>query len=262
VRILVTNDDGIISDGLAVLARRLTELGEVLVVAPAGEWSGASMALGSLEGAGLPRVRDARIPGVDRAYAVDGPPGSCVLLARFEAFGPLPDLVVSGINLGANTGRSVYHSGTVGAAVTARLGHINALAVSQVSGDPMHWEVAAELGALAAEGLLTDPPDPAVVASLNVPNVTSLDEIRGLRTVGIANPPLHRVASAELRPLPHREGEYKVVVEWPSPPGPQPETTDTGAVIAGYATLTWIGPLTPAPPAQRGAEQALIARLG
>src|SRR5215210_3450059 len=133
-RILVTNDDGIDSIGLAVLARALVGQGEVLIAAPDGEYSGASAAFGPLHLI-RPEVQERTVAGIERSWAVSGPPALCVLFARLGVFGPPPDLVVAGINPGANVGRSVYHSGTVGAALTARNGGISGIAVSQEVAD-------------------------------------------------------------------------------------------------------------------------------
>nr|MDQ2754235.1 5'/3'-nucleotidase SurE [Actinomycetota bacterium] len=130
MRILVTNDDGIDSEGLHVLAQAMATLGEVIVVAPDREYSGASAALGPLHLL-TPIVRPASVTGSAEAWTLDGPPALCVMFATLGAFGTVPDLVVAGINPGENTGRAVYHSGTVGAAVTARTRGVSAVAVSQ-----------------------------------------------------------------------------------------------------------------------------------
>jgi 5'-nucleotidase len=120
--VLVTNDDGVESAGLHALVRALVDAGhDVLVVAPATDMSGSGAAIGRIH---LDQHIDAEkveLPGLAGvpAYAVDGPPGLCVLAARLGGFGVRPDLVVSGINPGCNTGRAVLHSGTVGAALTA-----------------------------------------------------------------------------------------------------------------------------------------------
>src|SRR3954451_6117734 len=129
MRILVTNDDGIDAVGLHVLARRLVELGDVVVGAPDREYSGASAALGTLHLI-RPEVRRVDIAGVADAWSITGPPALCVTFGRLGVFGARFDLVVSGINPGANSGRAIYHSGTVGAALTARNGGVCGLAVS------------------------------------------------------------------------------------------------------------------------------------
>jgi 5'-nucleotidase len=133
MKVLVTNDDGVASPGLHTLARALIDDGyDVIVVAPDREMSGSAAAIGQVhvdEGIDAGRVV---LPGLDGvpAYAVAGPPGLCVLTARLGGFGDPPDLVVSGINPGANTGRAVLHSGTVGAALTAANFGCRGLAVS------------------------------------------------------------------------------------------------------------------------------------
>lgn len=129
MRILVTNDDGISSTGLHVLARTMRQHGDVIVVAPDTEYSGAGASLGALHLI-QPQARRTAVTGVDEAWTINGPPALCTMFARFGLFGRF-DLVVSGINPGANVGRAVYHSGTVGAALTARNGGVSSVAVSQ-----------------------------------------------------------------------------------------------------------------------------------
>jgi 5'-nucleotidase len=133
MKVLVTNDDGVGSPGLHALARALVDDGyDVVVVAPDREMSGSAAAIGQVhieEGIDAERVDLPRLDGVP-AYAIAGPPGLCVLTARLGGFGDPPDLVVSGINPGCNTGRAVLHSGTVGAALTGANFGCRGLAVS------------------------------------------------------------------------------------------------------------------------------------
>jgi len=133
MRILVTNDDGVDSAGLHALARALVAAGrDVVVVAPDGEMSGSGAAIGHIHADASIDALPVELPGLDGvpAYAVAGPPGLCVLAARLGGFGDPPDMVVSGINPGCNTGRAVLHSGTVGAALTAANFGVRGLAVS------------------------------------------------------------------------------------------------------------------------------------
>jgi len=249
VRILVTNDDGIDSLGLHVLARRLTELGDVVVVAPDREYSGFGAALGTLH-LMEPDVRKVRIDGVPEAWTVAGAPALCVFFGRFGCFGPI-DLVVSGINPGVNTGRAIYHSGTVGAALTARNGGINAVAVSQsvvgfgVEGqgwDEMiqdqRWDTAAEVAARVAEALLTDLPQPSVVVNVNVPNV-DLDEITAWRHAEVGTIPPRSVSEAVLVPREGYEDTFRVEMRWGDPVD-LPVDTDGGAVEAGEVAVTYL----------------------
>jgi 5'-nucleotidase len=133
MKVLVTNDDGIDAPGLHALAQALFADGrDVVVVAPARDMSGSGAAIGQVH---LDQSIDARrveLPGLRGvpAYALDGAPGLCVLAARLGGFGDPPDVVMSGINPGCNTGRAVLHSGTVGAALTAANFGVRGLAVS------------------------------------------------------------------------------------------------------------------------------------
>lgn len=133
MKVLVTNDDGVESAGLHALVRALVADGrDVVVAAPDRDMSGSGAAIGQIhvdEHIDAERVELPGLPGVP-AYAVDGPPGLCVLAARLGGFGDPPDVVVSGINPGCNTGRAVLHSGTVGAALTAANFGVRGLAVS------------------------------------------------------------------------------------------------------------------------------------
>jgi 5'-nucleotidase len=121
MRVLVTNDDGIDSIGLRVLAGVAVEAGcEVVVAAPHTERSGSSAALTVLEEHGRLGVHEHRLAGLDvRALGVEATPAFIAMVAARGAFGEPPDLVASGMNHGPNTGHAVLHSGTVGAALTA-----------------------------------------------------------------------------------------------------------------------------------------------
>ena len=114
MRILLTNDDGIDAPGIAAMLDVLTSEHEVIVVAPSRERSGASHALTMLEPI---RV----VSRGQRRWAVSGTPVDCVYLGLHQLCGTAPDLVVSGINRGANLGDDVFYSGTVGAALEAAL---------------------------------------------------------------------------------------------------------------------------------------------
>lgn len=248
MRILVTNDDGIDGVGLHVLARRLVGLGEVVVAAPDREYSGAGAAVGSLHLI-HPEVRRVTVDGVDEAWSVTGPPALCVMFARLGVFGEPFDLVVSGINPGANTGRAIYHSGTVGAALTARNGGVSGLAVSQavegfgVEGqgwddmlDGQMWATAADVAAEVAAVMLAAPTDDPIVVNVNVPNVAP-EHLRGWHRTEVALLPPRALATANLTPMAGHDGAFNVKMEW-GDPVVLPETTDTGALEAGYVAIT------------------------
>lgn len=276
MRILVTNDDGIDSEGLRVLARAVAAYGEVSVVAPDREYSGASASLGVLNEM-RPEVRHRHVEGAGDAWAVGGPPALCVLFAGLGMFGPPFDMVVAGINPGVNVGRSIYHSGTVGAALTARSRGVPAIAVSQavegygIEGQGwdemlkgMHWDAAAAV-ASAVVGALADHTVPApLLVNLNVPNL-ALADIDGWERTSIGRVPPRIIAEARLDPLEGRSETYKVVMEWGDAVS-LPEGTDGGAVERNRVSLTLLGHLTdveaePDCSAEEAAYPALAAAL-
>jgi len=194
-RVLVTNDDGIDAKGLRVLTATLVAHGYTpLVVAPDQDYSGASGSLLSLTS--RPDALDRseiryeertleEAPGVE-AYAIDGPPALCALLAIRGAFGPMPDLVTSGINFGLNAGPAVTHSGTVNAALTTSKAGIPSLAISAhfspEEPDEMRYDTAAEVAmwVLAEQAIAGTP-----LVSLNVPRC-DLSDVKGIRSAPLA----------------------------------------------------------------------------
>lgn len=182
MRILVTNDDGVGAPGIAALARAALSTGhEVVVVAPMTNYSGAGAAVGPVHSRGgvdYDRYVLADLEGLP-AFGIDGPPALAVILACVGGFGPRPDLVLSGINDGANVGRSALHSGTIGAALTAAQSGVPAMAVSiRFGSDPTPWETPAAVAAALVPALAEA--GAGTVWNLNVPDV-ALDALRGLR---------------------------------------------------------------------------------
>jgi 5'-nucleotidase len=248
-RLLLTNDDGIDSVGLHVLARAIAPLGDLVVVAPDSEYSGASAALGPLHLL-QPEVRRAHVDGVAETWTVNGPPGLCVMFARLGVFGPI-DLVVAGINPGANVGRAIYHSGTVGAAVTARNGGISGVAVSQavanygVEGqgwDDMIagqcWDTAALVGADVVAAIVAYLPKDPVVVNVNVPNLP-FEELAGWRQTSVAMLPPRTVASGQLVPIEGRDGTFTVQMAWGDAVQLPPDS-DSGAIERGVVTVSFL----------------------
>ncbi len=258
MRILVTNDDGIDSIGLHVLARSMCTLDgdhEVVVAAPDTEYSGAGASLGALQLI-RPEVRVSRIDdcAASAVWAVTGPPALCVMFSRLGAFGAPFDLVVSGINPGANVGRSVYHSGTVGAALTARNGDISGVAVSQavkgfgVEGQAwddtisdQHWQTAAEVCRVVVQALVDDMPAEPVVVNINVPNLP-LDEISGWSHGVVGDEPPRSMAGAALEPVPGHEDAFHVKMAWGGVRVLAPET-DGGILERGEVAISYLSRL-------------------
>jgi 5'-nucleotidase len=272
VRILVTNDDGIDSIGLHVLARAMTRHGHVVVAAPDREYSGAGAALGALHLL-QPEVHRVALDGVPEAWSVTGPPGLCVMFSRLGAFGEPFDLIVSGINPGANVGRSIYHSGTVGACLTGRNGGISGLAVSQavdgfgVEGqgwDEMLvgqcWDTAAAVADAFVEGFLTAPPPRPVVANVNVPNLP-LEQVRGWRFTEVGTAPPRAMASAGLEPIEGHEQAYRVTMSWGDALA-LPEGTDGGTVERDEVSVTYLSRLVAEPTELPAVERSLDGLVG
>jgi len=254
MRILLTNDDGIDSTGLHVLARAMREHGDVVIIAPDREFSGAGAALGALHLI-VPEVCKRQIDGIDEAWAVSGPPALCVMFARLGAFGEPFDLIVSGINPGANVGRSVYHSGTVGACLSGRNGAIPGVAVSQaVTGfgiegqgwDEMligqKWETAAVVASAfvggMAEAVRAGTLHDAAVVNINVPNC-ELAEVKGWSHARVGVEPPRRMSSAELVPKEGHEDAFMVKMEW-GDAETLPADTDGGMVEAGTVAVSYL----------------------
>ena len=254
MRIFVTNDDGIDSVGLHTLARAMLPFGEVVIGAPDSEYSGASSSFGPLHLI-KPELHKAHIEGIEDAWAITGPPALCVMFARLGAFGDPFDLVVSGINPGANVGRSVYHSGTIGACLTARNGGISGVAVSQAVDEggymgqgieemlrDQKWHSAAEIAALAVEELsLSLPKDPAVL-NLNVPNL-EIGEMKGWVSTQVGTDLIRQMTEVQVDPKVGHEGSFHLKLNWGERIPPTSIESDVGAVANGYVSLTWLSRL-------------------
>ncbi|MGV9764012.1 5'/3'-nucleotidase SurE [Micromonospora tulbaghiae] len=254
-RVLVTNDDGVHAPGIRALARAAYERGlDVVVAAPEAEASGMSAALSAVTDDGRLVFRETELdglPGVP-AYAVAASPAYIAVLAGLGVFGPEPDLLLSGINRGANAGHAVLHSGTVGAALTAGNNGLRALAVSldvltpaaasagsggaaiavldSVDDESRHWSTAAELAGTLLHWL--SGADPGTVLNLNVPDLPA-EQVAGLRQATLAPFGQVQVSVAE-----RGEGFVRTAVEANAVravPG-----TDIAWLADGYAAVTAI----------------------
>lgn len=273
MRILLTNDDGIDSVGLHVLANAMKPFGDVMIVAPDSEYSGAGAAIGAIWEM-RPEVERYRMDDFDEAWAVSGPPALCVMFARMGAFGPAPDLIVSGINPGANVGRSVYHSGTIGATLTGRNGGISGVAVSQsvtdfgVEGQAweesikgLHWETAAAVAAAAVEGIIAAPPAEPSVLNINVPDLP-LDQLDRWEWTTVGEVPPRAMSKATLSPKTGHTDRFHVDMSY-GDAAEQPIGTDTAAMQDRHVSLTWlsrISALDLATPKVDAAIDSLIGR--
>jgi 5'-nucleotidase len=226
MKILVSNDDGYRAPGLAELARAMVQLGEVTVVAPERNRSGASNSL-TLEQPLRVQVGD------NGYYYVDGTPTDCVHLAITGLLEQEPDLVVSGINAGANLGDDVLYSGTVAAAVEGRFLGLPAIAVSLVGAEPQHYATAAEVAKRLVTRLQHQPLPADTILNVNVPDV-----------------PWEALAGFEATRLGHRHKAEPVIksqdprgreIYWVGAAGPEEDAgagTDFHAVRLGFVSIT------------------------
>ncbi len=177
MRILVTNDDGIFADGLIALVGELRSIAQVVVVAPDRELSAMGAAV-SLHQPVRARKVTPVVAGVE-SYAVEGTPADCVILALDKLVKDRIDLVISGINRGANLGDDVLISGTVGAAVTGWLHDLPAFAISTALGDNLHFGDAAKFAALLAKKIGSNALPANICLNVNLPNLPR-EKIKGV----------------------------------------------------------------------------------
>ncbi len=172
MRILLSNDDGYFAPGIEILAGALVGLGSVTVVAPERDRSGASNSLT------LDRPLIVR-KSANGFLFVNGTPTDCVHLAVTGLLEQLPDMVISGINLGANMGDDTIYSGTVAAATEGYLLGIPSLAISLTSKAGQHFDTAARIARELVERFQQSPPAYPVLLNVNVPDV-DYDSLGGL----------------------------------------------------------------------------------
>jgi 5'-nucleotidase len=228
MNILISNDDGCQSPGIRILAEALGEIATVTVVAPDRDRSGASNSL-TLDNP----IRARRL---ENGYtSVDGTPTDCVHLAITGLLEVEPDMVISGVNDGANLGDDVIYSGTVAAAMEGRFLGLPALAISLVSlsGQPAHMASAARV-AVELVGLLQFSPLPAdTILNVNVPDLP-WDQLAGFQATRLG----HRHKS---EPVVEDVDPRGKPIYWVGPAGPEQDAgpgTDFHAVRSGYVSVT------------------------
>ncbi len=226
MRILVSNDDGYAAPGIRVLAEALGRIAEVTVVAPDRDRSGASNSL-TLDDPIRAEVMD------DGVIRVQGTPTDCVHLAITGLLEHEPDMVVSGINAGANLGDDVLYSGTVAAAMEGRFLGRPAIAVSVVSPRPRHYATAAEVTVRLVRQVLEDPVPADTILNVNVPDVP-LEALRGFEATRLG----HRHRS---EPVVRDTDPRGRPIYWVGPPGAEQDAgpgTDFHAIRQGRVSIT------------------------
>jgi 5'-nucleotidase len=227
MRILLSNDDGYFSRGLAVLAEAMSEIGSVTVVAPDAERSGASNSL-TLDRPLM--VRTAH----NGFYYVNGTPTDCVHMAVTGLLDQVPDVVVSGINHGANMGDDTIYSGTVAAATEGYLLGIPSFAISLVTKGPgVYFETAAQVAAELVKRAMEKPMATPSLVNVNVPDVP-MDLLKGVQVTRLGR--RHKAEPVIESTNPRGEAVY-----WVGAAGPAAdagEGTDFFSIDQGYASIT------------------------
>ncbi|MBB1440657.1 5'/3'-nucleotidase SurE [Shewanella sp. SG41-4] len=229
INILVSNDDGVRAPGIMALTHALSAFAQVLTVAPDRNCSGASNS--------LTLTNPLRINNLENGYiSVNGTPTDCVHLAIRQLCETEPDIVVSGINAGANMGDDTLYSGTVAAAMEGRFLGLPAIAVSLVGKSLIHYDTAAIFAAKIVKGLLEHPISRDQILNVNVPDLP-VAQIKGIKVTRLGA--RHKAEGMIKTQDPAGKDIY-----WLGPVGSEQdagEGTDFGAVAAGYVSIT---PLT------------------
>lgn len=200
MRILLSNDDGYFAPGLNILAQTLAEIAEVVVVAPERNRSGASNSLT------LDRPLTVR-KAPNGFFFVNGTPTDCVHLAVTGLLDPLPDMVISGINDGANMGDDTIYSGTVAAAMEGYLLGIPSIAISMARHAPQNFDTAARVALDMVRRFQANTFPPPVLLNINVPDVPH-SEIKGLKVVRLGK--RHKAEPVVRSTTPRNETVYWV----------------------------------------------------
>lgn len=228
MKILVCNDDGVFAPGLAALAKALSKIATITVVAPDRDRSAASNSL-TLD-------NPLRIAQQHNGfYAVTGTPTDAVHLAITGWLPEMPDMVIAGVNSGSNLGDDVLYSGTVSAAMEGRFLGVPSIAVSLVhpTKENNHYEAAAKIACHLVETLTRDPLPNDTILNVNVPN-RPLSEIKGYKVARLG----HRHLAEDIIQTTDPKGD---TIYWVGPAGKEQDAgpgTDFHAINDGYVSIT------------------------
>lgn len=226
MHLLLSNDDGIHSEGLKVLADALSPLGKITVVAPNRDHSASSNSL----------TLDAPIRAYsisENWYSVEGTPTDCVHLAITGLIEDEPDIVIAGINLGANLGDDVIYSGTVAAAMEGRFLGLPAVAISVTSRRPNDLQACAAVSYEIISRLLTIELPQDLIINVNIPDI-SKQEIQGMKTTRLGS--RHKAEPVIKSSDPRGKPIY-----WVGAAGPEQDAgpgTDFHAIKSGYVSVS------------------------
>jgi 5'-nucleotidase len=224
--ILVTNDDGVYSPGIQILAKRLRELDEVIIVAPDRERSAAGHSMTLHRPLLIEEIRTS-------VYSVNGTPTDCVNIAVKGMLKEEPKLVVSGINKGPNLGDDITYSGTVAGSIEATLLGVPSFAVSLVAREDFHFADAAEVAFQTALRLLKEGLSAGTLLNINVPNVP-LAKIQGTRITRLGKRIYKQLTVERVDP----RGKKYYWIGGGEPDWEREEGTDFDAVGRGMVSIT------------------------
>ena len=227
MRILISNDDGFLAPGIKILAKALSQIADIDVVAPDRNRSGASNSL-TLD-------NPLRIMKTDNGFiSVNGTPTDCVHLAVTTGLLPnMPDMVVSGINEGSNLSDDVLYSGTVAAATEGRFLGLPSIAVSLAGPKCQHYATAAEVAKTLVVRLQLDPLPSDTILNVNVPDLP-VSDIKGFQVTRLGTRHIGERTIDTTDPRGRR-------IFWIGQPGPEQDAgpgTDFYAVNSGYVSIT------------------------
>jgi 5'-nucleotidase len=229
--ILITNDDGIDADALPPLSEALSKLGDVDVIVPERNWSGASHSITLFRPL---RVRPTKLRSGQPAFMTDGSPTDCVRLATLGFLRHRPDIVVSGINRGANMGDDITYSGTVAAAMEGILSNIPSIAISiGAFGGDIDYGPAASFAALLARNILDRGFAPDSLLNVNVPPLPR-DQIAGVEVTRLGKRTYRDQLVERLDPY----GNPYYWVGGPAVSEEAEDGTDVAALRAGKISVT------------------------
>lgn len=232
MRILLTNDDGIYAPGLWALASALKEIGEVVIVAPDREQSGVGASITLHNPVRLQKIKPL-IEDIE-AYSVEGTPADSVILAIRHLIKEI-DVVVSGINEGANLGNDVFVSGTVGAAFQGYFYGLPSLALSVAAFGNIHLEPATKLAITLVKEIKSGSLPREILLNINLPNLP-LEEIKGIEITRLGK----RIYTDVIEEGFDGKRKYYWIVRekavWETEPG-----TDVWAIKMGKISITPLG---------------------
>jgi 5'-nucleotidase len=232
--ILVTNDDGVFAPGLLSLVQEMSKFGKVSILAPDRNWSGGGH-VKTLDRA--LRVKEVRLADGIQAFASDGAPSDCVALATLGYFNEPIDLVVSGINAGANLGHDVTYSGTVTAAMEAVIAGVPGIAVSLETMDNHIGEIdycpAARVAGRVVRQVMENGLSHEILLNVNVPFLPE-NKIRGIRLTRQGLRVYHCRLDERIDP----RGSPYYWIGGDAPTGVPERGTDVGALAEGFVSVT------------------------